>query len=117
VLSNVLAAENLPSIDDRRKHVFATVSAATRKGSFRSRIIVLLGGVALTLALVLASLGSMAPPANADAPCRGGSHYHYHFPYAHSDYWHDHGLFRYGGRVYRSYHIHNHGGWRATLCA
>ena len=92
------------------------ISAAATKESFRSRIIALLGGLALTGVLAFLTLGLTAPEASAHAPCSGGTHTHYHFFYGHSDYWHDHGTFWSGGHVYRSYHIHNHGDWRATQC-
>lgn len=82
----------------------------------RRKIIALLVGVAVFVVVTAGSLATTANQAQAHAPCSGGSHSHYHFPFAHSDYWHDHGWQYSGGTWFRVYHIHNHNGYRYTSC-
>lgn len=65
--------------------------------------------LAVSMALIGGSLGLTmvgAPPAQADIHCSYASHSHYHFPYAHSDYYHNHGQTI---TSYREWHVHNHG--------
>jgi Ni/Co efflux regulator RcnB len=78
------------------------------------KIVALLAGVAAMAVSATASVSTSENEAQAHAPCQGGSHWHKHA--AHRDYWHDHGTFKRGGQVYRKYHIHPHGYYRAKRC-
>jgi hypothetical protein len=80
----------------------------------RRKLIPLLVFAAMIVPVVAASLATTGD-AQADAPCSGGTHEHYHFPF-HFDEWHDHGLSYMDEAWYRVYHIHDHGDYRHTRC-
>ena len=76
--------------------------------------------VALTLALGLVGSTFQASPAEASHNgCNqsGGSHTHYHVPYAHNDTWHPHGFTTSSGITYAIWHNHNHGQFHYVRCS
>jgi hypothetical protein len=69
----------------------------------------ILAAVVLALALAYGVMVRGAQPAQAANNCQPFSHYHYHFPTAHNDYWHYHGSWNDGTGHFHSYHNHTHG--------
>jgi hypothetical protein len=93
----------------------AITASSTRSMINRSRVLF----VALAMALGLFGAAFQAEPAEASHNgCNqsGGSHTHYHFPYAHNDTWHPHG-FTSGSITYAIWHNHNHGQFHYVRCS